>query len=60
MDRLSIIMEYTMAMSKMEKRKELGSTHSQMVRKILQNIILINYMAVQRRNLQMVAGIGGN
>ncbi len=31
-----------------------------MVRKILQNIILINYMAVESWNLQMVAVIGGN
>jgi hypothetical protein len=31
-----------------------------MVRKILQNIILINVMAVERWNLQLVAVIGGN
>ena len=31
-----------------------------MVRKILQNIILINYMAVERGNMQMVTVIGGN
>jgi hypothetical protein len=31
-----------------------------MVRKILQNIILINNMAVERWNLQMVTSIGGN
>ena len=31
-----------------------------MVRKILQNNIKINYMAVERWNLQMVTGIGGN
>ena len=31
-----------------------------MVRKILQNIILINVMAVESRNLQVVAVIGGN
>jgi hypothetical protein len=30
------------------------------VRKILQNIILINYMAVERWNMQVVTGIGGN
>ena len=31
-----------------------------MVRKISQNIIMINYMAVQRWNMQMVTVIGGN
>jgi hypothetical protein len=31
-----------------------------MVRKILQNIIFINYMAVERGKVQMVARIGGN
>jgi hypothetical protein len=30
------------------------------VRKILQNIIFINYMAVERGNMQMVTRIGGN
>jgi hypothetical protein len=59
-ERLSMIMEKTMAMSKIEKRKELGSTHSKMVRKILQNIILINNMDAERWNGQMVTVIGGN
>jgi hypothetical protein len=31
-----------------------------MVRKILENIILINLMAVERWKVQMVTGIGGN
>ena len=31
-----------------------------MIRKILENIILVNVMAVQRRNMQVVTDIGGN
>jgi hypothetical protein len=40
--------------------KELGYLSRPVVRKILQNIILVNYMAVQRWNMQMVTSIGGN
>jgi hypothetical protein len=60
MKRLSIQMEHTMGISKMAKKKDLQYLLSQMVRKISQNIILINYMAVERRNLQVVTVIGGN
>jgi hypothetical protein len=50
----------TMGMSKMAKEKELESQHLQVVRKILQNIILINYMDAERGKEQMVTVIGGN
>jgi hypothetical protein len=60
-ERLSIQVEIsTMGISKMGREKELGSKHWQMARKILHNIILINYMAVESWNLQMVTSIGGN
>jgi hypothetical protein len=45
----------------MGKQKELELEYGQMlVRKILENTILINYMDAQRRNTQMVTVIGGN
>jgi hypothetical protein len=49
-----------MGMSKMAKEKELESKYGQMVRKILQNIILINYMDARSWNTQMVTVIGGD
>jgi hypothetical protein len=50
----------TMGMSKMAKEKELESQHLQVVRKILQNIILIIHMDAERWKQQVVAVIGGN
>jgi hypothetical protein len=61
MERLSIKMQYTMAMSKMAKEKELESEYGQMmVRKNMENGILINYMDAERGKEQVVAVIGGN
>ena len=51
----------TMGMSiKMVKEKELEWEYGQMAKKIMENGILINYMAASRGNLQMVTLNGGN
>ena len=44
----------------MAKIKELELEHGQMVTKIMEKGILINYMGAQRWNGQMVTVIGGN
>ena len=44
---------------KMVKKKELEYTYLQMARSKQENIILINYMDVQRLNFQVVTVIGG-
>jgi hypothetical protein len=45
---------------RMAKEKELELEYGQMVTKIIQNGILINYMDAQSWKMQMVAVIGGN
>ena len=53
-------MQPTMDISKMAKEKELEYLQFHLVRKLSPNIILINYMAEERLNRQMVTGIKGN